>query len=94
MWRAWSTTPGAGSVYDEAHKAGWLTFESANERKRLAPIPRGWEEATAERLELMCRAADVVRRRSGALPLTPDPDAPDGWDDPPERRRSDAPDTT
>jgi hypothetical protein len=76
-WRVWSTTPRADAVFDESHKAGWLTFESASTRKRLAPIPKAWEEATPERLDLMCRVADVVRRASGASPMTPDPDAPD-----------------
>jgi hypothetical protein len=92
-WRVWSTTPRAGAVYEESHKAGWLTFESATTRKRLAPIPRGWEEATPERLELMCRAAEVVRRKTGTSPLTPDPDAPAAPDSPPDRRRPDTPGT-
>lgn len=79
-WRVWSTTPRADAVFDESHKGGWLTFESATTRKRLVPIPRGWEEATPERLDLMCRVAEVVRRASGASPLTPDPDAPDAFE--------------
>ena len=73
-WRVWSTIPYAGAVYDPRLRAGWLTFESeGGERRRLVPIPRGWEEAHRERLELMCRAAELARR-SGA---TPEPDAPD-----------------
>jgi hypothetical protein len=91
VWRVWNTTPQPGAVYEASHKTGWLTFESAAVRKRLAPIPPGWEEASAERLELMCRAAEVVRRARGSSPLTPDPDAPDaskGGEPPeaPERR--------
>ncbi len=92
-WRVWSTTPRAGAVYGESHKAGWLTFESATTRKRLAPIPRGWEEATPERLELMCRAAEVVRRTTGTLPLTPDPEAPDRASGPLDHGRPDAPES-
>ncbi len=92
-WRVWSTIPQAGAVYEASHKAGWLTFESATTRKRLAPIPRGWEEVTPERLELMCRAAEVVRRTSGGSPLTPDPDAPEAHEGPRGRRRSDSPDS-
>jgi hypothetical protein len=76
-WRVWATTPQAGVMYGEGLKAGWLTFESAGTRKRLAPIPRGWEDVSTERLELMCRVAEVVRLASGTAPLTPDPDAPD-----------------
>jgi len=77
VWRVWNTTPRADAVYDERMREGWLTFESASIRKRLAPIPRGWEDAPLDRLDLMCRAADVVRRTSGGSPLSPDPDAPD-----------------
>jgi hypothetical protein len=88
-WRVWSTIPRADAVYDESLRSGWLTFESADTRKRLMPIPRGWEDATPERLDLMCRAAEVVRLRRGKSPLTPDPDAPDA---PQSGRRPDAPD--
>jgi len=92
-WRVWSTTPRAGAVYGESYQAGWLTFESAGVRKRLVPIPVGWEEAAPERLELMCQVAEVVRRASGASsPLTPDPDAADVSDRPQGRGRPDSPD--
>jgi hypothetical protein len=87
-WRVWATIPAAGAIYEPGLKAGWLTFESAAARKRLAPIPRGWEHASTDRLELICRAAEVVKRASGARPLSPDPDAPDA---PSRRRRPDAP---
>jgi hypothetical protein len=89
-WRVWSTTPRSGSVYGESHKAGWLTFESAQTRKRLAPIPPGWEEATPERLNLLCRVAEVVRRTSGGSTITPDPEAPDAGDLPGDPPRPDA----
>jgi hypothetical protein len=29
---------------------GWLTFESGPDRKRLVPVPDGWEHANEERL--------------------------------------------
>jgi hypothetical protein len=76
-WRVWATTPREGVLYGDNLKSGWLTFESGSSRKRLAPIPRGWEDVSPERLELMCRVAQVVRLARGAVPLTPDPDAPD-----------------
>ena len=63
-WRVWRTKPRAGSVYDETLRGGWLTFESSQGRRRLAPIPSGWVDATPERLDLMCRAAEVVQRTS------------------------------
>jgi hypothetical protein len=86
QWRVWETTPQPGAVYDERLKAGWLTFESGNTRKRLAPIPSGWEEAPADRLELLCRAAEPARR-SGSV--TGDPDA--AADSRPHGRGRDAP---
>jgi hypothetical protein len=76
-WRVWNTIPRADAVYDERLRSGWLTFESVSTRKRLAPIPNGWDEAPTDRLEFMCRAAEVVRRTSSGLALSPDPDAPD-----------------
>jgi hypothetical protein len=86
-WRVWDTRPRDGSVYDGRLRRGWLTFECGNVRKRLAPIPRGWEHAPPGRLDLMCRAADPVRR-SGSLGLTIDPDASD---QPPAERPRDPP---
>jgi hypothetical protein len=74
-WRVWDTVPTPVSAYDERLKAGWLTFQdTAGSRKRLAPIPRGWEEMPVERLELMCRVAELVVLRTGT---TRDPDLPD-----------------
>jgi hypothetical protein len=90
-WRVWSTVPRADSVYDENLRSGWLTFESASVRKRLAPIPRDWQGAPTERLELMCRVAELVRRAKGRAPLTPDPEAPPTSDIPPTDERPDAP---
>ena len=46
---------------------GWLAFESSNERRRLAPIPAGWENVPEQELESLCRNATTtgaVRRLS------------------------------
>ena len=40
-----------------SHATGWLAFQSRHERKRLAPIPQGWEESTDEELAELCAAA-------------------------------------
>jgi hypothetical protein len=72
-WRVWDTVPRRGAAYHEPLKAGWLTFENAGgTRKRLGPIPHGWETASPERLELMCRVAEEVQRTG----TTRDPDVP------------------
>lgn len=61
-WLVWSTTPISGSVLASDMQKGWLTFESETERRRLVPVPRDWEDAAAERMELYCRAAQPVAR--------------------------------
>jgi hypothetical protein len=46
-------------------EGGWLAFECPHERRRLSPIPRGWENASDAELERMCResmAAALPRR--------------------------------
>lgn len=55
---------------------GWLCFESPTERRRLAPIPTGWEFLDASALaELAGRAGYISRRTSdpeGRAPLPTD----------------------
>ncbi len=66
-WTVWSTRPDWRSgVPSELHE-GWLTFESGKKRRRLAPIPRGWEDASLAKLQLYCSAAQEISgaRRSG-----------------------------
>jgi hypothetical protein len=73
VWRVWITVPARGSVRDPDYRNGWLTFETKGARRRLAPAPVGWQEASDARLELMCRAASDVGLGRGphdaALPV-------------------------
>ena len=40
---------------------GWLCFECTNgEKRRLVPIPNGWETASAEQLWEWCQSASEV----------------------------------
>jgi len=36
---------------------GWLAFQSKHDRRRLAPIPVGWESMDAAALEQLCEQA-------------------------------------
>jgi len=63
-WRVWNTVPTARTSLSGEFERGWLTFESTAGLRRLAPVPANWEAATPERLELMCRAATEVPRRT------------------------------
>ena len=66
-WRVWQTVPTSRTSVSGEFENGWLTFESASGRKRLAPVPSNWDAATPERLEMMCRAATDVARRSNPV---------------------------
>lgn len=68
-WRVWSTVPSFGTRLHGGFDQGWLTFECTSpDRKagaalrRLVPIPKDWETASEERLEMMCRSAESVNR--------------------------------
>jgi hypothetical protein len=61
LWRVWHTRPRhseARSALPEDWRDGWLTFESGAEKRRLAPVPAGWEDLPPKRLELLCRVAE------------------------------------
>ena len=73
-WRVWAVDPDAVQPRTRAedylgdYLGGWLCFESATERRRLAGYPADWGELDDERLtELLKRAAVVVRRRSSRV---------------------------
>jgi hypothetical protein len=63
-WRVWNTVPSTRTSVSGEFDKGWLTFESESGRRRLVPVPPNWASAPPERLELMCRAATEVLRRS------------------------------
>jgi hypothetical protein len=44
--------------------AGWVTFESGTERRRLTPIPDGWEDLPEAELAALCDRAVPVPRRT------------------------------
>ncbi len=41
---------------------GWLTFESLAEKRRLVPIPSGWEEASNTALRALCGQAKRIAK--------------------------------
>ncbi|HEX2202939.1 MAG TPA: hypothetical protein VHG91_06565 [Longimicrobium sp.] len=53
----------AASLLTPGLEAGWLCFENHVDKRRLTPIPAGWEEAGEGELEtLVQQARSVVRR--------------------------------
>jgi len=73
-WLVWDVYPSSGSAADSRvsdsgnafpHRElneGWLCFESAAEKRRVAPIPPGWEMWEPERLETLCSGAGYISR--------------------------------
>jgi hypothetical protein len=73
-WRVWDVLPSAGSsdatadglsasLQDTAFANGWLCFESPVGKRRLAPIPRGWESRETQHLERLREQATPVPLR-------------------------------
>lgn len=44
------------------YREGWLVFESATEKRRLAPVPAGWSELSDDSLCALCAKATVETR--------------------------------
>ena len=72
-WRVFLTARGSDAVsrehsLPEAYREGWLVFESALEKRRLAPIPANWESLSDEALAGLCAIASpqVSRAKSGS----------------------------
>jgi hypothetical protein len=85
-WRVWPVLPSPLDAQQDAVESlrmslsgtpyanGWLCFESATEKRRLAPIPEGWEFLDAPVLQQLCDAAQQVpaRRRRDVTVATAD----------------------
>jgi hypothetical protein len=81
-WRVWEVFPNKGSDKSNAELSrsslkgtafanGWLCFESSEEKRRLAPIPAGWEFREIKILEELRNSATPVaplRRVAGRTP--------------------------
>ena len=74
-WNVWAVLPSrrADDFLPDSMAAGWLCFETADEKRRLHPIAEGWEEIPDAELTSLCGDAEPVTRRT----TTPDSgDAP------------------
>jgi hypothetical protein len=66
-WRVWSTVPTVATT-ERSRVEAWLTFESGGMRRRLSPIPEGWEYASTSALAAFCARATVVPAGQWATP--------------------------
>jgi len=75
-WRVFAVYPSMSTLDRSAlpapYRDGWLSFESDDEKRRIAPIPARWHELDIEDLRLLCFKAERAPRRSGpSLPPPP-----------------------
>ena len=68
---AYADTSSHSSLKDTAFANGWLCFESADEKRRLAPIPAGWEFRETKILEQLRDKATLVSPTRHAARRTP-----------------------
>jgi len=54
----------------EGYGRGWLTFESVDEKRRLIPIPSGWEDLSQTELRELCEKARRVTKTDGGISAT------------------------
>lgn len=77
-WRVWEVFPSKGgttgtssaalsrsSLNGTAFADGWLCFEADDQKRRLAPIPRGWDRDVKTLEQLCAKATPVPLRRHG-----------------------------
>jgi hypothetical protein len=69
LWKVWDVTPESIHPVTRlefvlgAFQEGWLTFESATERRRLPELTAGWMNLSNAGLEELCRRAMPVSSR-------------------------------
>jgi hypothetical protein len=59
-------TPGARIRIAAGLSRGWLAFEGGGDKRRLAPIPPGWEAFDDSQLAELCRRATPIVSRPRA----------------------------
>jgi len=81
-WKVFLTARGNDAVsrehsLPEAFREGWLVFESATEKRRLAPIPANWQTLPNEELAAFCAKAapQSARAKANEGKAGPAPDA-------------------
>jgi len=66
-WMVYEVNPAAGAwrsveSLPEGYRNGWLCFESPTEKRRLTPLPSGWEELPIDQLAGLLGSAALVLR--------------------------------
>ena len=65
VWTAWTTFPRSDANVRPQYRSGWLSFQWADQRRRLVPIPESWEAADEDQLRAYLRQAHDARKAEG-----------------------------
>lgn len=69
-WNVFAVRPTSGlaerTPLPESYQHGWLSFESSDEMRRIAPIPDKWAEMSTDELRSLCHGASSTPKRSGS----------------------------
>jgi hypothetical protein len=63
-WEVFDAAFPAAQARLAKHYPAWLCFDSATEKRRLSPIPDGWEHASTEQLQNLLALAEPVKLRN------------------------------
>ena len=95
VWVVFSTQPGSGANVRPQYANGWLSFQRGADRRRLSPIPSGWEHAGDDQLLAWLQGAQPVAQAweddeafAEARPEPLDRRADDGEPHPGDRRET------
>ena len=69
-WQVWDVFP--STDVRRTLIGGWLTFQSAQEKRRLAPVPLYWVNADEAELRRLLASAKPAVERTGARAEMPD----------------------
>ena len=72
LWTVWDTVRSSGVPVNAALEEGWLTFESAAGKRRLAPVPRDWAAGSESELQGLLARAGPVPSGSAAVDSSPE----------------------
>jgi len=73
-WRVWAVQGSAihpktaAEDYLGEYSEGWLCFECANSRRRLAHFPQDWDRLPDKELLRLLESAQVVQKRKNTPP--------------------------
>ncbi|HLM68632.1 MAG TPA: hypothetical protein VK358_13930 [Longimicrobium sp.] len=73
VWVVFSTQPRSGANVRPRYADGWLSFQRGTERRRLAPIPPGWDEAAEDQVRMWLRGSELVARTMDEEEEIPEP---------------------